>query len=210
MTKHRNDVYQDKHGTWWARVNGVRKTGNSRKYAWALHDEMLDEHMRAAIARQDEGAPRLGSLEVIILRGAPGCGKTTWARAYIAEHPWFKRISRDSLREMFDFGDYTTPNEKFIRAIRYTLIRECLEAKHPVIVDDTNLNDRDIREINSAAHVYSQVIGQVGYFPIPTRIVDVEATLAECIARDAARPLPVGAARVTELYAKWEHSIDRD
>jgi len=198
MTRHRNEVYQDKHGTWWARVNGQRKTWNTYRETHRLYQEMLDEAQRAATARGEP--PYMQGAEVIVLRGAPGCGKTTWAKNYIAEHPYYVRISRDCLREMFHFGEYTPEREKFIRKMRRRLIRECLEEHGWIIIDDTNLKDRDIRDINSAAHIYSQVIGQEGWLAVPVRIVDIEATAEECIARDAARPHPVGAERIREMH----------
>lgn len=88
--------------------------------------------------------------EVIILRGLPGSGKTTWAKGYILEHETYKRISRDYLREMLHF-EYIAEFEPFVREVRDKLIRECLTRGKSVVVDDTNLKTRDIQEIRRAA-----------------------------------------------------------
>lgn len=203
MTKYRNDVYQDKNGIWWARVNGKRKTGNTPREAHRLYKEMLDDAQRAAIARHDPDAIRANA-EVVVLRGAPGSGKTTWAQAFLAEHRNYKRVSRDALRQMLDDGVYNTRNEAFIRKIRRQLIHDCLDEGYSVIVDDTNLSDRDMRDIHTAAYVSFKPRGVFELVPIPIRVVDMLATLGECIERDASRATPIGAERITELYRKWE------
>jgi len=43
---------------------------------------------------------------LIITKGLPGSGKTTWATAYVLDHPAGSevRINRDSLRQMLHAG----------------------------------------------------------------------------------------------------------
>jgi predicted kinase len=139
----------------------------------------------------------------------PGCGKTTWAKEWIAVHPWYKRVNRDLLRQMFDFGRYTTNSEKFIRKIRDELIRECLESGYSVVVDDTNLSKRDIYQITDMAHMFNRVIGISRTVAIPVRIVDFDTPLKECIRRDALREKPVGADRILVMWYKC-HKINSE
>ena len=43
------------------------------------------------------------SKKVILMRGLPGSGKSTYAKKVVEENPnAFKRINRDDLRMMFD------------------------------------------------------------------------------------------------------------
>lgn len=207
MTKHRNEIYRDKHGTWWARVNGKRKTLNTSSAHWALLHDMQDDADRAARLRKDPSIRQLNGLELIILRGIPGSGKSTWARGFVAACSWFKRISRDDLRQMLDGGRYAAYNEEFIRTTRNRLIRECLNDGCSVIVDDTNLKDRDIRDIRLFARIGSEAV--------PIRIMDFDTPLDVCIERDAQRATPVGAARIREMYVdylkatgKWKSDPD--
>ena len=57
-----------------------------------VHAERLDE---IADILQRQAGPRL-----IVLRGLPGSGKSTWAREYMAQRSGAVRINRDDLREM--------------------------------------------------------------------------------------------------------------
>lgn len=199
--RYRNDVYQDKHGSWWARVNGQRKTLNTSRAHWDLLREMQDDADREARLRGDGSVRGLNGLELIILRGIPGSGKSTWAKEYVSANPWFKRICRDDLRQMFDSGRYSAHNEKFIRMIRNRLIHECLKEGSSVIVDDTNLKDRDIRDIRMCAHIDMEAV--------PVRIIDFETPLEVCIERDAQRPGPVGEARIREMHEDFLRAIGK-
>jgi predicted kinase len=202
MSRHyRNEVYRDKHGTWWARHQGKRQTLNTGRAHVELLRELKDEADRAARLRNDPDVRGLNGLELIILRGIPGSGKSTWARAFVARCTWFKRICRDDLRQMFDGGKYSAHNEEFIRKMRNHLIRECLRDGCSVIVDDTNLKDRDIRQIRSCAYIDMEAV--------PVRIMDFDTPLVTCIERDAQRPVPVGAARIREMHAEFLHAIGK-
>ncbi len=196
MTKHYADsVYQDKHGTWWARHQGQRKTLNTGRAHSDLLQEMKDDAAREARLRHDPDVRGLNGLELIILRGIPGSGKSTWAREFVARCPWFHRICRDDLRQMFHGGRYSPNSEKFIREMRNRLIYECLKYGGSVIVDDTNLKDRDIREIREYAYIDMEAV--------PVRIMDFDTPVDVCIERDAQRPNPVGAARIREMYMDY-------
>lgn len=210
MPKRIDDVYQAKDGSWYARVNGRRRTLNTQAEHWRLFREMKADTERLAILNDEEDAPSLQGLEVIVLRGVPGCGKTTWAKEFIKARPWYKRVGRDILRQMFDFGEYDSDNEKFIRHMRKKIIRECLGEGHSVISDDTNLKERDIRDIKDAAEVYSHVIGVRRFVAVPIRIVEFDTPLEECIRRDAERTQPVGADRITEMYNKYYRVVSKE
>lgn len=80
--------------------------------------------------------------KLIICRGLPASGKTTWAREYIAQavKPT-KRINQDDLRAMVD-PVWTKEKEKFINVSKHTLIEIALRSGFDVVCDDTNLNPK--------------------------------------------------------------------
>lgn len=126
---------------------------------------------------------------VILLRGLPGSGKTTWAKRQVGQYNHrTKRVCRDDLREMLNNGVRTTSNEDFILSIRDKIVLESVRSGKHVIVDDTNLNP--VHEI----HLRNLVGPRVNFDVVSFTDVSIE----DCIARDAAR---------TDMPPKGEHVI---
>ena len=91
--------------------------------------------------------------ELVIVRGLPGCGKTTYARAWVAEDRKNRaRVNRDALRQMVDDGEYEKGvTEDRILTIRNNSIYALLKRGVSVISDDTNLPNHTIRDLVSLA-----------------------------------------------------------
>ncbi|WP_299674461.1 AAA family ATPase [uncultured Tenacibaculum sp.] len=126
---------------------------------------------------------------IIILKGIPASGKSTYAKKLVSENPgMYKRINRDSLREMLDANHFSKGNEKFIVKTRDFLIKEALLAGKHVIVDDTNLYDKNQERIAEIASEYTNETGHAVKVEVKLMEIDVE----EAIRRDAAREKSVG------------------
>lgn len=136
--------------------------------------------------------------ELIILRGLPGSGKTTWAQRYLADHPEAIRVNRDDLRAMLH-GDrrWSMGDEATTIAARNAVITAALRAQRTVVVDDTNLSAWHRQELGALAERHGACV----------RLVVLDTPIAECIRRDALRPRPVGAERIAELARCWEEGI---
>ncbi|MEV4129031.1 AAA family ATPase [Nocardia sp. NPDC049707] len=81
--------------------------------------------------------------ELVITRGYPASGKTTWALARARRDGWTKASSRDGLRiGMFGKETCTDAEEKTITAVQLAAVRRRLDNGENVIVDDTNLQYR--------------------------------------------------------------------
>ena len=128
--------------------------------------------------------------KLIITRGLPGSGKTSWART---QPGW--RVNRDDLRNMFTatwkHGD--DHDETLCTAVQYAAIREVLRDKD-VIVDDTNLRDEHVLALESIARVARAEFQIKDFTDVPLEV---------CIARDAARPDPVGEDVIRRMHAKY-------
>ena len=55
-------------------------------------------------------------MEVIICRGIPASGKSTWAKQFINEHPNYIRVNKDDIRAMMNIP-YSNNSEKVTREI---------------------------------------------------------------------------------------------
>jgi predicted kinase len=90
---------------------------------------------------------------LLITRGLPASGKTTFAEAWVAEDPTHRqRVNRDDLRAMLN-GSYFEKGvtEKTVIAVRDAAITTLLKRGLSVINDDTNLPQRTARDLRDLA-----------------------------------------------------------
>lgn len=117
---------------------------------------------------------------IILTRGIPASGKSTWAREWVAEDPDNRiRLNRDDLRRMTRNagGKYDYNAERVITAAQHAAARAAIRSGIDVVVDDTNLNNRFVKE----------------WFKIgPIEFKDFEVDPDVAYARDAQREHPVG------------------
>jgi len=144
--------------------------------------------------------------KLIILRGLPGSGKSTYAKQLLKEKTnTYKRINRDSLRAMFDDNYNSKGNEKFIKKMRDVLIIEALKAGKHVIVDDTNLSEKHITRFKQMAQQYQKETGE----QIEVIIKEMETSLSECIERDKKRERTVGERVIRSMQRTFAKDKDR-
>lgn len=83
--------------------------------------------------------------KVILTKGLPSSGKSTWAKALVDESPnSYKRINNDDLRKMLDNGHYSPSTEKFIKKAVDALVLLALEEGKHVILDNTHLSESSV------------------------------------------------------------------
>lgn len=131
--------------------------------------------------------------KLIITRGLPGSGKTTKAKAWVAEDPIHRvRVNRDLLRIMLHGGQYIEPSldtegtEKTVQRVRNAIIAHQLKWGSSVICDDTNLPQRVARDLRRLADSHSAEFEVWDLTDVPVEV---------CIERDAQR---TGSAHVGE------------
>ncbi len=138
--------------------------------------------------------------KVIMMRGLPGSGKSTYAKQLVAEAPnTYKRINRDDLRAMFDNGHWSKGNENFVKKIRDVLIVKALEEGKHVIVDDTNLSSTNETRVRQLVQEFNKNHNDT----VQVEVIEMQTSLQECIARDAKRPKPVGAKRIRDMHRQF-------
>jgi predicted kinase len=133
-----------------------------------------------------------------ITRGLPGCGKTTWARAWVAEDPTARaRVNRDDLRAQLHDGEWRgEPTERQIIAARDATITALLRRGVDVVCDETALPSRTARDLRRLA-----VLVGAGFAVVDMTDVDLD----ECLRRNATRSgkarLPDD--RIADLHARF-------
>jgi predicted kinase len=133
-----------------------------------------------------------------ITRGLPACGKTTIARAWVAEDPTRRaRVNRDDLRAMAHASTWLGhETEKQIQAMRDAAILSALRQGVDVMNDDTNLPSRIARDLRRLA----------GQARADFEVVDLtDVALDVCLDRNALRDgrSRVPADRIRELHQKY-------
>jgi predicted kinase len=140
---------------------------------------------------------------LIITRGLPASGKTTRARAWVAEDPVRRaRINRDDIRAMahdsaFVKQDEENPGtERTIQAARDALVTALLKRDLDVVVDDTNLPTRTARDLRRLALLAGAEIEVWDLTDVPYE---------ECLRRNAAREgrTRVPDERMLDMYQRF-------
>ena len=130
--------------------------------------------------------------EIIICKGLPASGKSTFAKKYAEEHLNYVRVSRDDLRSMC--GKYWVPErESFISKLEQYIANEALESGYNIIIDATNLNPKYSGWITKLALKHDCETTE-RFFDTP---------LEECISRDKARENPVGESVIRRMYNQF-------
>lgn len=133
---------------------------------------------------------------LVITRGLPACGKTTRARAWVAEDPTRRaRVNRDDLRQMLHAGVWLGHDtERQIISARDALIRSLLAKGLDVVCDDTNLPQRTARDLARLARLAKADLEVWDMTAVP---------VAVCIERDEAREGGVGEKVIRDMYTRF-------
>lgn len=134
-------------------------------------------------------------MKIIMTKGLPGSGKSTWAREMLRKHPGqFKRINKDELRSMLDDGKWSKANEHLIVLLRDTIALSALEHGFSVIVDDTNLHPKHELQLREMAKIKKAEFEIKDFTDVP---------LETCIKQDLLRYSSVGEKVIMKHYNQF-------
>lgn len=130
-------------------------------------------------------------LKLILTKGLPASGKTTWAKTYLQAHPKTANLCKDDLR--LQLLENQEREDRVIK-VRDLLTEHYFSEGYSVIWSDTNLNPI---HTNRAAELTNQYQAQL--------IVQdfTHVALTECIRRDLLRPSPVGQEVINQMYQDY-------
>jgi predicted kinase len=135
---------------------------------------------------------------LLITRGLPGCGKTTYAREWVAaDRERRARVNRDDLRVMLDHGQFVKGvTEPRVLAARDAAILSLLSKGVDTICDDTNLPQRTARDLATLAKRAGAQLTVIDLTDVP---------LETCLERNAARTdkPPVPEAAIRDMHARY-------
>lgn len=138
-------------------------------------------------------------IQVILTKGLPGSGKSTWSKNLIDKHPnKYKRINKDDLRLMLDNSKHSKDNENFVLQVRDAMILMAIENDKHVIIDDTNLAPKHEERIKQLIKGKAELVIQ--------DFTDV--SLKTCIERDLKRSVSVGEKVIRDMYKQFLLKIE--
>ena len=134
--------------------------------------------------------------KLIICRGLPASGKSTWAKQWVLEDPEHRvRINQDDIRLML--GKYWVPSrEKLVQEIQFDAVVEALSKEFDVVIDNTNLNKKVLDQFNRLIKTFEDYeIEYKDFFDTP---------LSVCIERDKNRDLQVTERVIRSFYNNYK------
>jgi predicted kinase len=136
------------------------------------------------------------ALKLILTKGLPASGKTTWAKEYIQKYPETANLCKDDLR--LQLGS-TNKREKRVIKVRDLLTEHYFEIGYSVIWSDTNLNPVHIKRATELAQQHQATLVIQDF---------TNVSLAECIKRDLVRPNSVGQQAIKQMYYDYLDTPD--
>lgn len=142
-------------------------------------------------------------LTVTMCRGIPASGKSTWAKEQVlASNSRTKRINRDDLRAMLDQSVYHKDSEVFVKQLRDFAIQQALMNNYNVIIDDTNLDESNVRAVKNIITEIN-LINRDTKTKIEFVIKFFDVELDEAIRRNSLRTPNVPEVTIRTMYAKY-------
>lgn len=131
--------------------------------------------------------------KIILTIAIPAAGKTTWGMKFLRENQGYVRVSRDDYRYMLrgaGFVDFKC--EELITELVNKSIVNAIKNKYNVIVDQTNVNPKYLKETVE----FCQNLADVEF-----KIFDIG--IDECIRRDKLREKSVGEEVIRKMYKNY-------
>lgn len=135
----------------------------------------------------------LSMAKLIITRGVPASGKTTWALTWVSEESEVQRvrINRDDIRFML-FGEYTGVDELAVTKMQESLLRSAMKSSYDIVLDNTSLYNKHIKDVLKIARDF--------YYEVEYK--DFEISLEEAVERDSKRERQVGEEVIKMFFAR--------
>lgn len=134
--------------------------------------------------------------EIVLLRGLPGAGKSTYAYKWVDQDPDFRvRVNRDDIRYQLykKYHGLSRHQEETVSALQHGMSGAALKAGMSVVVDDTNLSSQTVREWYSTADKHK----------LPLSVVDFNVSVEECIRQDRTRLKFVGEPVIRDFAKRY-------
>lgn len=133
--------------------------------------------------------------KLLMLRGIPGSGKTTYARDLV-EKMGYVRVNKDDLRKMLHNGQHSQSKEEMVLEIRDLIVTHALKEGKNVVVDDTNIHPKHEKQLAQIAFDLSKTK------KVSFKVFDdfLKTPVEQCIENDLKRFDSVGEQVIRKMH----------
>lgn len=133
--------------------------------------------------------------KIILMQGIQGSGKTTWAKAWVAEDPEHRiRINNDDITSMWGQPFGTPGLYERLKNTRVYMICRAISEGLDIVIDNMNLSNTSLKEIQLLTEDNDYVIEYKDFTKVPLEV---------CIERDSKRENPIGEKIIRDTYNKY-------
>lgn len=133
--------------------------------------------------------------KIILTQGIQGSGKTTWAKAWVAEDPEHRiRINNDDITSMWGQPFGTPGLYERLKNTRVYMISRAISEGLDIVIDNMNLSNSSLKEIQTITEDNDYVIEYKDFTKVPLEV---------CIERDSKRENPIGEKIIRDTYNKY-------
>ena len=133
--------------------------------------------------------------KIILTQGIQGSGKTTWAKAWVAEDPEHRiRINNDDITSIWGQPLGTPGLYKRLKNIRVYMICRAMSEGLDIVIDNMNLSNSSLKEIQTITKYNDYVIEYKDFTKVPLEV---------CIERDSKRKNSIGEKIIRDTYNKY-------
>lgn len=133
--------------------------------------------------------------KIILTQGIQGSGKTTWAKAWVAEDPEHRiRINNDDITSMWGQPFGTPGLYERLRNARLFMLALAMDFNLDIVIDNMNLSNSSLKEVQKLVEDTDYIIEYKDFTNVPLEV---------CIERDSKRENPIGAEIITNTYNKY-------
>lgn len=138
---------------------------------------------------------------VVVMRGIPGSGKSTWAKHFLVDLQGFKRVNMDDLRTMLTNYKFSKGNEKIVKHLAKLLVVTLVGMGEDVVIDNTSITVKHVDD-------WQELVESLNP-NIRVAVREFDTALETCISRNRCRE---GVARIPEhviedFHRRWTEAL---
>lgn len=140
--------------------------------------------------------------QIILTRGLPASGKSSWAKEYVRDNKGWVRVNNDDLSSMLFGAVFVKGVGNNISSVRLDMVKKLMSMGKNLIVDNTNLHPDRLTEIEEIVNLYNADSAHSEKYEIKVKSF-TDVPVAECIRRNRLRENAVPDKAIYEMYHSY-------